>query len=112
MFLASRLASRSSAKDEKGSVLTIGTVTPAEEINVAKRMLAEKLLQLGLAHPPRHKQEWLLNLESFTDIHRKCEETPNAKDESHGRVGSSDWLVPCSAILRILLRALAQLSAV
>jgi hypothetical protein len=47
------------AKDEKGSVLTIGTVTPAEEINVAKRMLAEKLLHLGLAHPPRHKQEWL-----------------------------------------------------
>jgi hypothetical protein len=32
MFLASRLASRSSAKDEKGSVLTIGTVTPPEEI--------------------------------------------------------------------------------
>jgi hypothetical protein len=44
---------------------------------VAKRMLAEKLLHLGLAHPPRHKQEWLLNLESFTDIHRKSEETPN-----------------------------------
>jgi hypothetical protein len=77
MFLASRLASRSSANDEKGSVLTIGRVTPPEEINVAKRMLAEKLLQLGLAHPPRHKQEWLLNLESFTDIHRKSEEMPN-----------------------------------
>ncbi len=61
----------------EGSVLIIGTVAPAEEINVAKRMLAEKLLQLGLAHPPRHKQEWLLNLESFTDIHRKSDETPN-----------------------------------
>ena len=96
----------------EGPVLIIGTVTPTEEINVAKRMLAEKLLQLGLAHPPRHKQEWLLNLESFTDIHRKWEETPNVKDESDGRVGSSDWLAPCSALLQILLRALAQLSAV
>ena len=44
---------------------------------MAKRMLAEKLLQLGLAQPPRHKQEWLLNLESFTDIYRKSEELPN-----------------------------------
>jgi hypothetical protein len=77
MLLASRLASVPAREGREGSVLTIGTVTPAEEINVAKRMLAEKLLHLGLAHPPRHKQEWLLNLESFTDIYRKSEEMPN-----------------------------------
>ena len=47
------------AKDEKGQSSLLARLLPAEEINVAKRMLAEKLLQLGLAHPPTHKQEWL-----------------------------------------------------
>ena len=47
------------AKAEKGQSSLLARLLPAEEINVAKRMLAEKLLQLGLAHPPRHKQEWL-----------------------------------------------------